>query len=63
MVIFLEAKIEWQNAVLWYEEQNVGLGIRFAEVIGKKIELIASTPQLFPKKKRNYREAVVNIFP
>ena len=63
LVILEEAKLEWQNSVIWYEEQSSGLGLRFAEVIEKKIELITESPELFPKRKSNLREAVVNIFP
>ncbi|NOS92136.1 MAG: hypothetical protein HOP30_09455 [Cyclobacteriaceae bacterium] len=60
LVLLEDAVIEWQNSVDWYEAQSPGLGIRFAEVIEKKIQLIAEKPLQFPKRKLNFREAIVN---
>jgi len=63
LVLLEDAVIEWQNSVDWYEAQSPGLGIRFAEVIETKIQLIAEKPLQFPKRKLNFREAIVNVFP
>jgi hypothetical protein len=63
LVILDDAKIEWQNSVLWYEDQRLGLGTRSAEVIEKKIELISNSPEQFPIRKHHMREAVVSVFP
>ncbi len=63
LVILDDAKVEWKNSVLWYEDQRSGLGTRFAEVIEKKIELISNSPEQFPIRKHHMREAVVSVFP
>jgi plasmid stabilization system protein ParE len=52
------------DAYTWYEDQQVGLGDRFAIVIEKKIIAICTNPYLFGSKTRmNYREALVKTFP
>jgi plasmid stabilization system protein ParE len=63
VVLLDDAKIEWKNSVVWYEEQSIGLGSRFFEVVEKKLDLIAQSPEQFPKGKNNLREAVIRIFP
>lgn len=58
-----EAHLEFLNAALWYEEKNIGLGERFIDVIEKKLELIQQHPERYPKRKGNFRETPVKIFP
>lgn len=43
--------------------QQKGLGNRFINIIQAKLELIAEFPERYPKRKRNFREAPVKIFP
>lgn len=54
---------EWTEAALWYDKQSPGLGNRFIVMVEKKLELIAKYPERYPKRKGNFREALVNIFP
>jgi plasmid stabilization system protein ParE len=54
---------EWTKAALWYEGQSPGLGNRFIEMVEKKLDLISKYPDRYPKRKGNFREALVNIFP
>jgi hypothetical protein len=61
--ILEEADKEWTEAALWYGGQAPGLGNRFIEMVEKKLELIASYPQRYPKRKGNFRETLVNVFP
>ena len=61
--ILEEADKEWTEAALWYDKQSPGLGKRFIVMIENKLELIAKYPQRYPKRKGNFREALVNIFP
>jgi len=58
-----EADREWTEAALWYDKQSPGLGNRFIEMVESKLELISKYPERYPKRKGNFREALVNIFP
>jgi plasmid stabilization system protein ParE len=62
---FLErAQIEFEDSSGWHEKQSAGPGDRFIDVIHKKkLDLVVQNPELFPKKTKNYREAVLATFP
>lgn len=47
----------------WYEEQAIGLGKRFVEMIKKTLVLTETNPEAFPKTKQHFREVVVEDFP
>jgi toxin ParE1/3/4 len=61
--ILEEADKEFQEAVQWYENQAAGLGIKFIDVIRNKLEFIKKHPEKNPKRKGQFREAVVRVFP
>ncbi len=63
LLILEEADKELQDAAVWYEEKSNGLGLRFVETISKKIESIHEHPTRYAKRKGNFREAIVRIFP
>ena len=50
------------DAAEWYEEQCPGLGIRFADLIYRSIEIISQRPEFYPKKRGEQREYVVETF-
>jgi len=52
-----EAKEEYEDSYLWYEEQLEGLGSRFANSVRKKLEVIVSNPDVYSKKKGRFHEA------
>ena len=54
---------EWAEAALWYEKKYPGLGDRFIGMVEKKLDLVARYPERYPKRKGNFREALVNVFP
>lgn len=54
---------EFSTAYHWYEERLEGLGVRFAEAIEERLNQIARSPFLYPKKKKNYRAAKAESFP
>jgi len=58
-----EASKEFTEASLWYEEQSNGLGDRFIDTIQRKLQLIQQFPERYPKRKKNFREAIVKTFP
>lgn len=63
LIILEEADKELQEAAAWYEEKGSGLGFRFIEVIKRKFEIIQEHPERNSRRKGNFREAVVKIFP
>ncbi len=58
-----EADKEFEEAAAWYEEKSSGLGVRFIETVRSKLEDIREHPERNTKRKGNFREAVVRIFP
>ena len=54
---------EMEESYNWYEERSVGLGNRFLTAIQKRFDRISSMPELYAKKKGNYREVLVQGFP
>jgi len=63
-LIFLDrAAQEFQEAAQWYEERSPGLGSRFIEAVQYRLEVVRDYPEGNPKRKMNFREAVVKIFP
>ncbi len=57
------ASKEIDESFTWYESQSVGLGDRFIHIVDKAFALISENPIAFPKKKRNYRDMVIDTFP
>ena len=46
-----------------YEVKQTGLGDRFVSNVKTNLELISRYPERYPKRKGNFREASVGIFP
>ena len=57
------ASKEFAKAAQWYEERTEGLGDRFSDIIQRKLQLIQQFPERYPKRKKNFREAIVKTFP
>jgi plasmid stabilization system protein ParE len=57
------AQKELEDSFDWYEEQSVGLGDRFSEVIYASLNSISNDPEAYNKKKANIRAFVVDKFP
>ncbi|OSZ78846.1 hypothetical protein CAP35_11525 [Chitinophagaceae bacterium IBVUCB1] len=58
-----KAEEEYINAYLWYEEQQQGLGEKFAKAVRGKLDKITSNPKLYYIRKGVFREAVLDNFP
>lgn len=58
-----QAEDELVSARQWYEEQQVGLGARFADAFGEIIGRISSNPSEFPVVYGQIRRAVMRQFP
>ena len=61
--ILEDADKEYTEAAAWYEKQKEGLGERFVDVIQRKLQIIRDHPERYPRKKGNFRESVIRIFP
>lgn len=57
------AEKELKEAYLWYEEKVSGLGDRFLTQVEKALSVIIINPEMYPKKKGNYRTLQIKIFP
>ncbi len=57
------AKVELNKAVDYYEEQQVGLGLEFAEEVYSTIERICRFPKAWTPLSKKVRRALTNRFP
>ena len=62
-VLFLtKARKELAVGWSWYEEQKTGVGDRFLNVVMDKVSQIEKTPERYPKRFKNYHEAIILCF-
>lgn len=54
---------EFSEAAKWYDEQSAGLGNRFILTLQLKLKLIQEFPERYPKRYKNFRETMMNVFP
>jgi plasmid stabilization system protein ParE len=57
-----EARLEFENAVVWYNEQRPDLGYRFEMEVHETFQRILSNPEAFRAVSRKIRCARVGIF-
>jgi len=57
------AKAELQDAVEYYEQQQVGLGLEFLEEIYATIQRVLHFPTAWPQSSRHSRRCLANRFP
>ena len=58
-----EARIEFEEAAVWYEDREPGLGDRFEAEVDATFLRILATPERFRLLGRTVRKAKVRIFP
>ena len=58
-----EAVMELLNSVIWYEEQQEGLGKRFRNAFNAKLEQICKEQYLYKKVYKNFHEVLTDTFP
>ena len=63
LVLSAKAQAELEESWLWYEIRENGLGDKFLAEFLKKINTIKSFPEIHGIKNRQYREAIVPVFP
>jgi plasmid stabilization system protein ParE len=57
-----EARLEFENAVAWYDEQQPGLGDRFEAEIHATFQHILQSPERFRLVSKTIRIAKVEVF-
>lgn len=61
---FLElAKLEFDDAIAYYENESEGLGKRFKDEIRSSIDMIVQFPELYPIFINDIRKCVTYTFP
>lgn len=61
--ISAKASKELEESWLWYEQRKEKLGDRFIQVVRNKLVDVSKNPEIYPLKNKNYREAVLSVFP
>jgi plasmid stabilization system protein ParE len=57
-----EARLEFEEAVVWYDEQQPGLGDRFEAEVHATFQRILQTPERFKLVSKTIRRARVEVF-
>lgn len=57
------AEDEFRDAYHWYETRAEGLGERFMQEVEERLTDIVNHPEKYPKKKGEYRQTGIRIFP
>ncbi len=61
---FLElAKLEFDEATVYYEGESKGLGFRFKKEVRSSIDMILQFPNLYPVVNDDIRKCVTHTFP
>lgn len=63
VVVDVEAELEVEEAVLWYEERRPGLGLEFVAAVGRVVAEIGEHPRSFQEWRSPLRRAVLRRFP
>ena len=57
------AKLEFDEAIIYYEGESKGLGLRFKKEIQSSINMIVQFPKLYPIVIDDIRKCVAHTFP
>lgn len=57
------ARIEFREAISWYNEQRMGLGWEFEEEIYKTLDRVCDSPETYSVAIRDTRRVLVHRFP
>jgi len=56
------ARIEFDEAIAWYEEREKRLGARFEAEVNTTLERVRRNPEHFPKVTESVHKARVHVF-
>lgn len=57
------AKIEFENAAAWYDEQRIGLGAEFIDEVERTVSKAAASPLSHPQVRADVHRALTRRFP
>jgi plasmid stabilization system protein ParE len=57
------AELDFAEAQVWYETQEIGLGAGFRAEVSRVIDRLAGTPLIYQIVHRDIRRAIVRRFP
>jgi plasmid stabilization system protein ParE len=63
ILLIEEAEKDVDEAVIWYEEQQTNLGIRFYFELLKTLEALKTNPQYYSFLHEEYRQVILIHFP
>jgi toxin ParE1/3/4 len=63
VLILSEAELDIDNAFIWYELNQIGLGKRFYESVDKSVHLISERPFSCAEVYKGLRRFVIKKFP
>ena len=63
VVLTPAAEVEFEEARLWYERRQSGLGMEFAMEVDACMDRIRESPEMYARVKKNYRRVMVHRFP
>jgi len=63
LVTRLQAHLDLEEAVSWYESRRLGLGLRLLDELDYVMNRIAAAPLQFPEIHSGVRRALLNRFP
>jgi toxin ParE1/3/4 len=63
VVLRQKARAEFDTAIDWYEQQQAGLGPKFAKRVQAVLDRISAAPEMHAKVYREVRKALVRQFP
>ena len=63
LVVRPEAQLDAEEAALWYDSQQVGLGDRFLEELDELLVRVAENPKQFPEIGSGTRRGLMHRFP
>lgn len=58
-----DALAEFQQAAIYYEEQESGLGERFIEIIDSAVANVVQNPKMWPVIEEPVRRKLTRVFP
>ena len=63
LVVQPQADLDIQAAAVWYEDQRVGLGVRFLDELDLVFQRIETNPRQFPRQEGEVRRVLLRHFP
>jgi len=62
-VLRREAQLDLEEAALWYDDQQTGLGERFSAELKRVLQRISESPFQFPHIDRGIRRGLLQRYP